>query len=187
MVFCKASHYFTWSGIPHGCKAFNRLVPVLWKGQPLLGDLFWYVESNFFPLVLLQWRTLLMDCCLSKSFSLWPRISGKRKTQEEAPLPASLNPVSIFGIWTWETNCWEHMTVIMKILFTPQKLWTSWKNIYIWSKKKKIPIFPNPLLNIELSLISKPPFSALLFAPIFIAGKCNRWARQLSALFQNPL
>lgn len=43
---CFLHHYFTWSWIPHGHEAFNRLVPVLWKKQPLLGDFFWFVESD---------------------------------------------------------------------------------------------------------------------------------------------
>lgn len=83
-------HYFTWSWIPHGHEAFNRFVSVLWKDQHLLGDFFWFVESNLLSLVLLQRRMLLMDYCLFNSFSLWPSISGKRITQEEAPLPDSI-------------------------------------------------------------------------------------------------
>lgn len=159
------------------------------KDQPLLRGFFWFVESNLPHFVLLQRRTLLMDYSLSKSFSLWPRISGERIKQEEAPLPDSLNPVSIFCNWTWEINCWEDMSITMKILFTSQKLCTSWESTYIWSlKKKKNPNFLNALLSIELSLLSKNPITLFYsFTPIFIGGTYSTWAKELSAVPQNFL
>lgn len=54
---------------------------------------------------------------------------------------------------------------------------------YIWSWKKVL-FFPNPFLNIELSLISKKSTAPLYsLTPVFIAGKGNKLARLSGSSF----